>query len=121
MWNYFFMIIKSKVIKGGGVGKELGFPTANLDVGLREFKELNFGVYVCEIGYKDKIYKGLLHYGLRKTFEKEISTEVLILDFEEDLYDKEIEVKIKEKIRDIQKFSSREELVKQIKKDVKNL
>ena len=117
------IIIKSKVIKGCGVGMELGFPTANLNVGLKEFKKLDFGVYSCEVFLHISPFdkgglRGILHYGQRKTFNKEISAEVLILNFEGDLYNKEIEVTINKKIRNIEKFSSRKKLIEQIKKDI---
>ena len=116
------VIIKSKVIKGEGIGKSIGFRTANLDIknlenaGLKEF-----GVYVCKIKFEKKFYKGILHYGPKKTFNNNISAEVLIINFNQDIYGKELEIEVFNKIRDIKKFDSKDELIKQIKKDINQI
>ncbi|MEA2088320.1 MAG: riboflavin kinase [Patescibacteria group bacterium] len=114
------VIIKSKVIKGEGVGKSIGFKTANLDIensGIDSLEE--FGVYDCKIKFKKNFYKGLLHYGPKKTFGNNISAEVLIINFNQDIYGKELEIEIFNKIRNIKKFASKDKLIKQIKKDIK--
>ncbi|NCF75169.1 MAG: hypothetical protein GWO87_01630 [Xanthomonadaceae bacterium] len=114
------IIIKSKVIKGEGVGKSVGLKTANLDVQNLEKSGLKeFGVYVCKVKYKEKFYKGLLHYGPKKTFNNNISAEVLIIDFNQDIYGKELEIEVFNKIRDIKKFASKKKLIEQIKQDIK--
>ncbi len=109
-------IIKSKIISGTQRGRKLGFPTANLEI--IKLGKLEFGVYICEVSYENKKYKGLLHYGQRKTFEGKITAEVLILGFKGNLYGREIEVKIKQKIRKTRKFNSEKELILQIRKDI---
>ena len=116
-----FEIIKSKVIKGEGIGKSIGFRTANLDINDFKNTELKkFGVYACEVKFEKKLYKGILHYGPKKTFNNNISAEVLIINFNQNIYNKKLEIKNFNKIRDIKKFTSKNQLVKQIKKDIKN-
>lgn len=111
--------IKSKVIKGEGIGKSIGFRTANLDINNFKNTELKeFGVYACKVKFKKKFYKGILHYGPKKTFNNNISAEVLIIDFNKNIYNKELEIEIFNKIRDIKKFISKEKLIEQIKKDI---
>jgi len=61
---------------------------------------------------------GLLHFGVRKTFGSDFSAEVHILDFEEDLYGKRLEVEVLKKLRDIQKFQNADSLYTQIEEDI---
>ena len=93
------IIIKSKIIKGEGIGKSIGFRTANLDVKNLEKANLKkFGVYTCKVKLKEKFYKALLHYGPKKTFNNDISAEILIIGFNQDIYGKKLEVEIFNKI-----------------------
>lgn len=98
-----------KVISGNKKGGDLGFPTAN--VKLQE--KMESGVFSGIVFYEKNSYKAALFIG----HTGEI-LEAHILDFSGDLYDKEIEVEIGEKIREVQKFSSTEELISQIRNDV---
>ena len=57
---------KAKVIPGQGLGKRLGFPTANLDA----IKlPIDYGVYLVKVTLGDKIMPGLMHWGPKKTFD----------------------------------------------------
>ena len=113
------IIIKSKVIKGEGIGKSIGFKTANLDIkNLKNTKLKEFGVYACKVKFEKKFYKGILHYGPKKTFNNNISAEVLIIDFDQDIYNKELKIEIFNKIRNIKKFDAKKKLIEQIKKDI---
>jgi riboflavin kinase / FMN adenylyltransferase len=104
------MKIKGLVIKGRAKGKKLGFPTANVKLD----KKLESGVFAGTVILGEKKYKAAIFVGS----EGDI-LEAHILDFSGDLYGKEIEVIIKDKLRDIKRFNSDEELVEQIKKDIK--
>lgn len=99
--------ISGKVIRGKGKGKILGFPTVNL-----ELKD--------EI--KNGVYKGKLEIGSKKfdaaIFIKNGVLEAHIIGYSGDLYGKVIEIEIGEKIRDVMKFESNEDLIRQIKKDI---
>lgn len=108
--------IEGKVKKGRNRGKALGFPTANIDLE----KEVPDGIYLSKTRLEGKTYPSLTFIGGAKTFGEGLSqAESYILDFKEDLYGKVITIKLLEKIRDNQKFNSREELIEQIKNDEK--
>lgn len=107
-----FSII-STVIEGKKLGRELGFPTANLQYPQNIIK-LPYGVYKVQVG--DKL--GVLNWGVKPTIGSEEMLEVHILDFCENLYNKEIEIKFLSKIREEKCFKNLEELKSQIKKDI---
>jgi len=79
------------------------------------------GVYLAKvkIAKTTKNIKALLHFGYRKTFECKPTLELFLKDFHSNIYDKDVEVTIIKKIRDVKKFCSPDELKEQIKKDVK--
>ena len=106
--------IKRKVVKGEGRGSKIGFPTANLqntdNLCLKE------GVYLVKV--EDKHY-GVANYGYRPTFGgKKKVLEVHLLNFQGNLRGKRVKVEFLKFIREEKKFSSVEELINQIKKDI---
>lgn len=106
------------VIEGNKIGRTLGFPTANISTSdiLPEK-----GVYVAEILIKEEKYYGLLNIGTRPTlYLKQLSIEVYIIDFSEDIYNQEIKITPLHFIRKEIKFNSLVELQSQMEKD-KNL
>jgi riboflavin kinase/FMN adenylyltransferase len=112
------------VIEGAKLGRQIGFPTAN--IGNHKSTELKAGVYLVEIavGNKDFRYKGLLNAGFKPTVNLDsgkYSLEVHILDFNLDIYKKKISIKVIDFIRDEIKFSNIEELKDQINKDVSSI
>jgi len=120
----FYMIIKygqekkkftARVIEGLQRGRRLGFPTANLD---KIDIDITHGIYAVEVGLGKQIFKGVLHFGPKDTFDEGVSNEVLIKDFEGNLYGKEMQVKIIRKIRDIKKFNKIEDLKNRIREDL---
>lgn len=104
------MKISGKVVGGKGKGKRLGFPTANI---LLE-KEIESGIYAGSVMANNKKFKA----GIFVSPDKKL-LEVHLIGFSGDLYDKEIEVEIGKKIREVMKFESDGELKRQIKKDIK--
>lgn len=103
-------------IKGDGMGKQLGFPTINLDV----FEPMQYqGVFIVSVLIENVQHFGLLHLGPRPTFKKnEFRIEVFLFDFSNTLlYGTEVWVTLLQKIREVQQFSSPEMLIKQIKRD----
>jgi riboflavin kinase / FMN adenylyltransferase len=110
--------ICGKVIAGDKVGRTLGFPTANLDIsGL--ILPPN-GVYAAVTRYEGRLYRAALNIGIRPTVAdgRQLRVEAYLLDFEGDLYGRELELEIGEKMRDEKKFGSPQELKDQIAKDV---
>ena len=111
--------VAGSVTQGDQLGRELGFPTANLDVtGLALPPDGVYAVHVCAQG---ESYRGVLNIGHRPTLQTPEALrrfEVHVLDFDGDLYGQEIEVIFGEKLRDEQKFPSLEALTQQIARDI---
>lgn len=108
------------VIKGKQLGKKIGFPTLNLEPAKLQ-SDCAYGVYFCYVIFQNssKKHSGILHYGPRKTLHEEnISLEVHLFDFNQDVYGEKLTLKIGEKIRGIRKFENLEELKLQIREDV---
>lgn len=117
MINNLFVFF-GKVQKGQNRGKDLGFPTANIKL----HKKIPEGVYASQVKVNGGNYAAATFIGSSKTFnEKDYKSESYILDFNEEIYGKFITVKLLKKLRGNIKFSSKEELVEQIKKDVLNV
>ncbi len=103
------MKISGKVIRGKGRGRTLGFPTANIMLS----GKVESGVYAGAVITSGKKYKaGIFVDSNGKLLEAHL------IGFSGDLYGKEIEMEIGEKIRDIIKFDSEEKLKKQIAQDI---
>lgn len=108
--------IKGVVVKGANIGKEIGFPTANLRVE-SELVPAN-GVYAAWATVGSKKLPAVLNIGRAPTFGgKETTVEVHILDFGSDLYGKKMEVSFVRRLRSEKAFKSKDELVARIKKD----
>ena len=110
--------ISGKVVTGDKLGRQLGFPTANLDVtGLVLPPN---GVYAALTRCKGKLYRVALNIGVRPTVAAgpQLRVEAHLLDFKGDLYGTELEIEMGEKLRDEKKFGSPEELREQIGRDV---
>lgn len=107
-----------KVIHGQKRGRKLGFPTANIKL------ESNYalppeGVYAVKVHFDNKEYLGAANLGYNPTFSNQnISFEVYIIDFEAKLYGKRLCIDLIEYIRGEMEFSDKDDLIKQMKKDV---
>jgi riboflavin kinase/FMN adenylyltransferase len=108
------------VIKGRGVGRGLGFPTANVEPENELIPAP--GVYAAwtKLQTADlRLQASAVFIGERKTFDNSDPViEVYLLDFDGDLYGQPIEICLVQKIRLVEKFPSKEALVVQIKKDI---
>ncbi len=107
------------VVKTGmGRGKSLlGFPTANL----APYKEIipGKGVYAVRVIVKGREYKGVCNIGVNPTFNGEVLTiETHILDFNKDIVGEKLAIRFVDRLRDEEKFSSKDELIRQIEQDV---
>lgn len=110
----FFFI--GNVIHGRGVGKTLGFPTANIAV--PEEKLLPAGVYGGNIDVDGKTYKAIINIGGTPTFEIVQKTcEAHLLDYNGDLYGKKIKISLTKYLRPTKKFRSSQSLSMQLQLD----
>ena len=111
--------LQGEVVKGFHVGHELGFPTANLKPYTHKLVPAR-GVYAVYADLDDdKRYAGMLNIGERPTIgnSTEESIEVNLLDFEGDLYGRQLTVQFVAFLRPERKFENREALVEQIRLD----
>lgn len=111
--------LRGSVVAGAARGRDLGFPTANLDIaGDRAVPA--YGVYSAWAGIGDGTWHpGVVNVGVRPTFggEREV-VEVHLLDGERDLYGQELRVEFVSPIRGERRFAGVGELVEQVAKDV---
>lgn len=112
--------ISGKVVQGRGVGKELGFPTANLQFNLDK-QPLKEGVYCGYCIIDNKKYLCIINYGNCPTFDVEDKKiEIHIVDYVGNLYERDVNIHFVKRLRDIKKFSSQQQLQKQIEQDKQN-
>jgi len=113
--------IKGFVVKGYGRGSDLGFPTANLSIQSDMLVPQN-GIYVTWAWIEGRRYMSATSIGVRPTFgDNDIAIESHVLDFDQDLYDKEIELEFVSRIREEKKYDSIHELQEQIGRDVQEV
>lgn len=106
--------LSGKVAASTGRGKKLGYPTANIPPD----ENIEDGLYVGFASFDDRKLPALIFIGPAIVFgETERKAEIYLLDFQGDLYGKDIHVDVLEKMRDNMMFDSSEELIAQMKKD----
>lgn len=109
--------LRGEVMHGRKIGRTIGFPTANLNYD-KKFIFPRVGVYYTNVKVNNIIYKGITSVGNNPTVDgKSLTIETYILDFDEDIYGKNIEVFFIKKIRNEKKFNGIEQLKDQLKKD----
>src|SRR3984885_753846 len=108
--------VSGKVIHGDKRGRELGFPTANLE--LDASCGLRHGVYAVRVGVDGRRYDGVANFGRRPMFDSgAVLLEVFLFDFAGDLYGRDIDVVFIDWIREEKLFSSVDELVRNMDND----
>lgn len=108
------------VIKGDQLGRQLGYPTANLQHTDRDKIHLGHGVYAVYADVRGERKKGMLSIGNRPTLTaSDERIEVNIFDFDEDIYGKNIRVMVIKYLRGQEKYASLDDLVVQLEKDKK--
>ena len=112
------IILSGRVVHGKALGRTVGMPTANLCIEDGTIPE--DGVYATRITVQGKTYTSVTNIGRRPTVDDEsyITVETFIIDFNEDIYGQFVELEVYKFLRPIQKFSSLEEVQKQVKKDI---
>lgn len=111
-------IIMGKVVHGRHDGRKIGFPTANVNLEKDKLKPKT-GVYYTNVTLCGKKYPCITNVGDHPTFDDySVNVETHIIGFDGDLYGRTITVEFMDKIRDIVKFNSKEEIAEQLRKDV---
>ena len=113
--------VKGIAVPGLGRGQQLGFPTANLKLDNPDNQPPE-GVYagLAQLESESTKLPAAIHVGPRPTFEDATATvEVHLIDFPyRELYQEKITLEITERLRDIVKFDSKEDLIVAIEDDV---
>jgi riboflavin kinase/FMN adenylyltransferase len=112
--------VEGKVVEGKKIGKQLGFPTANVHVNVQNKLIPLSGVYAVKAQIDNQWYNGMLNIGIRPTIADQVhhfTIEVHILHFDKDIYGKDIKLQFIERIRNEEKFQNVNELIEQLKRD----
>lgn len=108
--------VEGRVVEGRRLGRQIGFPTANVERGEEQFPP--DGVWAVRAREGDSRLTGVANLGVRPTVDGETRTlEVHLFDFAGDLYGKVLEVEFVSHLRGERKFGSLEELKAQISRD----
>jgi riboflavin kinase/FMN adenylyltransferase len=111
--------ILGTVVPGDNLGKKIGFPTANLSAHNEQFPP--DGVYLAKASLDGNLYQGLVNLGVRPTVssgKSERVLEIYLLDFQQEIYGKDLEVRFIQYLRPEKKFENVAALVEQIRGDV---
>ncbi len=112
--------VKGIIVGGKRIGRQLGFPTANITPGEKHKLIPSDGVYAVFLKISDSIYGGMLNIGIRPTLnsDKPVKTiEVNIFDFSQNIYGQEVTLIFIDRIRDEIKFKNSTFLSQQLRKD----
>ncbi|NLY08981.1 MAG: bifunctional riboflavin kinase/FAD synthetase [Tissierellia bacterium] len=113
--------IKGIVVRGKQYGRKKGVPTANIKPNTNYIMPLN-GVYDSRVIIEGKKYRAATSIGVNPTFnESGIKIEAHILDFNEEIYGRDIELELIEYIRPEIKFETKDELYVQISNDINKI
>jgi riboflavin kinase / FMN adenylyltransferase len=114
-YDFFF---EGGVVAGDRLGRQLGYPTANLEYTDADKIHLGEGVFAVTVAIKGRIHKGMLSIGKRPTLnDTKEKVEVNIFDFNEDIYGLSVVVSVKKYLRPQEKYASLDELKKQLEGD----
>jgi riboflavin kinase / FMN adenylyltransferase len=105
---------------GDGRGKQLGFPTANIQYPRQKVLPAN-GVYACRVWVDSEAHRGAINVGVRPQFHASAEhplVEAYILDFDRDIYGQDVRLEFVERLRAEQKFPSVDALIAQMQRDV---
>lgn len=113
-----YYILHGTVVHGEKRGGKIGFPTANIHADQAKKIIPKIGVYAVWIRVDETYHPAMMNIGKRPTFDGEdLTIEVHIFEFDEDIYGKEVQIQFVKRLRDEKKFSGIEELKDQLKKD----
>ncbi|TKD66497.1 bifunctional riboflavin kinase/FAD synthetase [Flavobacterium sp. ASW18X] len=111
-------LLTGTIVKGKGIGRQIGYPTANIHIAETYKLIPQNGVYIIKSTINNKTVYGMMNIGFNPTVDgNEKSIEVHFFDVEGDLYGQKIQLHLLKKIRNEQKFDSLEALTSQLKED----
>jgi len=113
--------VPGRVIPGDGRGRTIGIPTANLDVWSERVIPKS-GVYACRAWVDGQVWNAVTNVGVRPTFESQtvsLRVETHLLDYNQDLYGREVALDFIARLRDEQRFPNVQALVEQIQQDIR--
>ncbi len=112
---------EGKVVKGNQLGRKLGYPTANIEPTDTLKLIPGMGIYAVQVVIGNERRGGMMSIGKRPTVEdtEQITIEVHVFDWSDDLYDQRIRIHLVEKMRNEEKYNSLDELKKQLLLDEK--
>lgn len=112
--------LTGNIVKGKGLGKKLGYPTANLKI-KEDYKLIpRQGVYVVETDIDNQHYYGIMNIGTNPTFnEVKQSIETFFFDLDHDLYGQQISIRLLKRLRDEKKFEGSSQLIEAMRNDEK--
>jgi len=113
-YDYF---LSGKVVGGNRIGRKIGFPTANILPDDSHKLIPRDGVYAVHLEINGTLFPGMLNVGLRPTIETGMpikTVEVNLFDFKEDIYDRNVYLHFRKRIRDEKKFTGIEQLREQL-------
>jgi riboflavin kinase/FMN adenylyltransferase len=116
----YFYSVSGTVVGGREIGRSIGFPTANIKPSDQYKLIPGSGVYAVEVNLDGTIFKGMLNIGTNPTVSSGqgiTSIEVHILNFDGNIYGKEITVVFRKRLRDEKKFDNINQLVEQMEID----
>lgn len=117
----YYPMLRGVVVHGDHRGRELGFPTANLEVPNNKLIPAN-GIYAVRVRLGDEWYNGAASIGVRPTFGNDGRrlVEIYLMDFSRWIYGEELQVYFIQRLRDELKFDSIQDLLTQMSSDVMN-
>ena len=110
--------IEGEVIEGRHIGRDIGFPTANIRIKYEEIPAS--GVWAVAVEYDGKVYTGAANIGFAPTLkgEKDALIEVFIFNFDSVIYGKKLKVRFLERLRGEKKFKDKDALIEGINREI---
>ncbi len=114
--------LEGSIVEGNHIGRQMGFPTANIHPH-SPYKLIPMnGVYAIRMELKGKVYNGMLNIGFRPTIDSSSAVKTIeahLFDVSGDFYEEPVVIHFVKRVRDERKFSGLEALKQQLKKDKK--
>lgn len=113
--------LSGEVVQGNRIGRTIGFPTANIQVGDPNKLVPGNGVYEVRVLLGERRFKGMVNIGYRPTVDKvpvNRTIEVHVIDLDQDIYGENLSLRFIRQIRAERMFSSLEALKQQLQKDL---